>query len=475
MAKTLTVFLAADLKNFNNGMDDASRKAQGLGSTMSNMLGPALVGAAAAAGAFAIAVGVEAVQAAVADQAAAAKLAQTLDNLGQAHNTKPVEDYISSLERSLGVADDELRPAYDRLIRSTGDTAKANEALSLALDVSAGTGKSLDAVVQALGRAYDGNTAGLSRLGAGIDSAVLKSGDMEAITAQLADTFQGQAQTAARTFEGQMRRLGIATDNLKEAFGTGLLNALGDTDSQTQTLVEAMQALEPTLERVGASVGRVVGTLAGSEGLQDTLVESADNAGTFAETLGVVAAASADAASAATEYQSSIPGTDAYSGPIGQSNLFVDALRVLNIWYAQTTEATGVTDEAMKSLTSNTVLSAIAAGQAQTAFKDLTPAVEETGESALIAAGSYLSLYNRIADADRAARDFANTSGTVTSAIAQGTRNTPGAQAQAAANATRSSAAITDQAVAQALGNMIGRSDARTGRFVMGVPVQVLQ
>ena len=178
MAKTLTVFLAADLKNFNNGMDDASRKAQGLGSTMSNMLGPAMIGAAAAAGAFAIAVGVDAVQAAVADEAAAAKLAQTLDNLGQAHNTKPVEDYISSLERSLGVADDELRPAYDRLIRSTGDTAKANEALSLALDVSAGTGKSLDAVVQALGRAYDGNTAGLSRLGAGIDSAVLKSGDM---------------------------------------------------------------------------------------------------------------------------------------------------------------------------------------------------------------------------------------------------------------------------------------------------------
>jgi len=129
----------------------------------------------------------------------------------------------------------------------------------------------------------------------------------------------------------------------------------------------------------------------------------------------------------------------------------------------------------MKSLTSNTVLSAIAAGQAQTAFKDLTPAVEETGESALIAAGSYLSLYNRIADADRAARDFANTSGTVTSAIAQGTRNTPGAQAQAAANATRSSAAITDQAVAQALGNMIGRSDARTGRFSMGVPLRVLQ
>jgi hypothetical protein len=445
MAKTLTVFLAADLKNFNNGMNDASRKAQGLGSTMSNMLGPALIGAAAAAGGFAIAIGVDAVQAAVADEAAAAKLAQTLDNLGQAHNTKPVEDYISSLERSLGVADDELRPAYDRLIRSTRDTAKANEALSLALDVSAGTGKSLDAVVQALGRAYDGNTAGLSRLGAGINSAVLKTGDMEKITAELARTFGGQATTQAATYQGQVKRLEIAIDNLSEAFGYGFLNALGDSNEQTQNFTETIQNLEPFIQKAGESIG------------------------TFATDVGFFAGLVTDATGA----------VDGFADSLGAGGLLAVVLAspLTNLREAIELLQGSLDDGASsaKSMASGTVLAALSAGQAQTALEDLTPVVEENGKSALEAAGSYLSLYNRIADADRAARDFANTSGTVTSAIAEGTRNTPGAQAQAAANATRSSAALTEQAIAQALGNMIGRSDARTGRFAMGVPLQVLQ
>jgi hypothetical protein len=460
MAKTLTVYLAADLKNFNKGMDDASKKAGGLGDTMSKLVGPALIGAAAAAGTLAIALGVEGVKAAMEDEAAAAKLAKTLDNLGLAHNTQPVEDYISTLERSLGVADDELRPAYDRLVRSIGDTEKANDALSLALDVSAGTGKSLDAVVQALGRAYDGNTAGLSRLGAGIDAATLKSGNMEEITAKLSETFKGQAQTSAKTFEGQLRRLGVATDNLKEAFGTGLLNALGDTDGKTQTLVDAMAALEPTLERVGAAVGRVIGTLADS--------------GTFAESLGIIAAESANAASAATEYQASIPGTNEYSGPLGAAQRFVDTLKVLNIAYNNSKSSADGTTESLRSLTSGTVLSAIAAGEAKTGFTDLRPAVEDAGKTALEAAGSYLSLYERIAAADRAARDFAGTSGTVTSAIAAGVRNTPGAQAAAAANATRN-ATVTEDQVARALGNLVARSDARQGRFQPDVPFLVFK
>jgi hypothetical protein len=278
MAKTLTVYLAADLKKFNSGMDDAARKAQGFGGTLSNFLGPALIGAGAAAGALAVKLGVDGVKAAAEDEAAAAKLAQTLQNLGLAHDTQPVEDYISSLERSLGVADDELRPAYDRLVRSIGNTEEANRALALSLDVAQGTSRSLDSVVQALGRAYDGNTAGLSRLGAGIDAATLKSGDMNAITAQLAATFGGQATTQAKTFEGQIARVSTAFDNLKEAFGAGFLNALGDTNDATQGLVDTMEDLEPQLEAAGGLLGGIVasGARTYSEAIDRAGVSSAD-------------------------------------------------------------------------------------------------------------------------------------------------------------------------------------------------------
>jgi hypothetical protein len=165
VSRTLTVYLAADLKKFSGPLRQAETQAKGfggridrLGTTLSGMLGPALIGAGIAAGAMATKLGVDGVKAAIEDEAAVAKLAQTMTNLGLAHDTAQVEASIASMETELGIVDMELRPAYDRLVRSIGDTQDAMKAMSLAADISAGTGKSLDAVVQALGRAYDGNT-----------------------------------------------------------------------------------------------------------------------------------------------------------------------------------------------------------------------------------------------------------------------------------------------------------------------------
>jgi hypothetical protein len=189
VSRTLTVYLAADLKRFSPALKGAEQDlgrfgnaTRNLSNTLSGMLGPALIGAGAAAGYAAVQFGVDGVKAFVDDEAAAAKLATTLDNLGLAHDTTQVEGMIDALQREMGVADEALRPAFDRLVRSIGDTAGATDALKLAMDVSAGTGKSLDSVVQALGKAYDGNTTGLSRLGAGLDKATLATGDMRLIT-----------------------------------------------------------------------------------------------------------------------------------------------------------------------------------------------------------------------------------------------------------------------------------------------------
>jgi hypothetical protein len=257
MAKTLTVFLAADVSKLNRGVNDADRSLSGLGGKLKNMLGPALIAAGAAAAAFATKLAVDGVKAAIADEAAVAKLTQTLENLGLAHNIQPIEDYIKSLERSLGVSDLELRPAYDRLVRSTQDVGEANQALALALDISAGTGKSLDAVVQALGRAYDGNTQGLSRLGAGLNTATLATKDMDLITGELSRTFGGQATRQAQTFQGQLQRLQTAQGNLAEAFGAGLLKTLGDTNDTTQGFIDTLESLEPVMESLGGALANL--------------------------------------------------------------------------------------------------------------------------------------------------------------------------------------------------------------------------
>lgn len=285
MAKTLTVYLAADLKKFNSGMDQAGNKVNGFSTSLKDKLGPALMVAAAAAGAFALKLAKDGVQAAIEDEKAVAQLANTLSNLNLAHDTTNVEAYIYQLERAYGVADTDLRPAYERLVRSTKDTEEANRALKIAMDISASTGKSLQTVVDTLGRAYDGSTTSLSRLGVGLDQTQLAAMNVNDIMTVLAQNFAGSADRAANTFEGRLGRLRTATDNLAEAFGAGLLDSLNDATNGTQSAVDAMEKLEPALRNVGKAIGDNVSDVAYLAGLMselgDNVSATTDNMGPF--------------------------------------------------------------------------------------------------------------------------------------------------------------------------------------------------
>jgi hypothetical protein len=134
-----------------------------------------------------------------------------------------VEHYIDVTQRAVGVADDELRPAYARIIRSTRDFDKAQRLLNLALNVSAGTGKPLRAVTEALSKAYDGSNTALTRLGLGYDKVKLKGMDFNDIQKDLEKRFSGSALANAQTFEGTMARFRITVDELKESLGAALL------------------------------------------------------------------------------------------------------------------------------------------------------------------------------------------------------------------------------------------------------------
>lgn len=267
--RTLMVYLAADTANFKRNMNSAETTATGfgskvssLGSSLTNMLGPALIGAGIAAGAMAVKFGVDGVQAFMDDEAAANKLATTLGNLGFADATASVEAMIDSQQRLTGVSDDKLRPAFDRLIRSTHDVGEATRALKLAEDIAAGTGKDLESVTAALGKAYDGNTVGLGKLGIGLDKATLATGDMDVINKALAKTFDGQAAVAAANYTGQIDRLAVGFSELQESFGRGFLGALGDTNDKTDDLMTTMKNLEPVMQDIGGAVADFAGNAA---------------------------------------------------------------------------------------------------------------------------------------------------------------------------------------------------------------------
>lgn len=161
------------------------------------------------------------------DDKAARALGQTLKNLGLAYgsNAGTVNGFISRLEMQTGVLDDELRPAMDRLLRATGDVTKSQELLGLALDISAGTGKSLTQVSQSLQKAYLGQTQALGRLGVGLTKAELTSSSFEEIQTRLSTLFAGQATAAADTYAGSLNKLTVAGNNAKETIGKGLIDA----------------------------------------------------------------------------------------------------------------------------------------------------------------------------------------------------------------------------------------------------------
>ena len=170
--------------------------------------------------------GKAAVMAFAADEKAAKSLSIALQNTGNGFATIATEGFISRLQDTFKVLDDELRPAFTTLINATGSLSKAQTGLELALNVSKGTGKDLGAVTMALAKAYGGQTTALSRLGAGLDKATLATGDMDKIMAALTAKFSGQALAATKTYAGQMDALTVATEGAKEIIGKGLLDSI---------------------------------------------------------------------------------------------------------------------------------------------------------------------------------------------------------------------------------------------------------
>ena len=227
-SRTLKLSILGDVSDLNKSLKTANNDVQGFGDKLENFskrAGQAFALAGAAALAYAGKLAVDGVKAAIEDEAAQAKLAKTLENVTGATDAtiKSTEDYILKTSLAFGVTDEQLRPSLERLIRATKDSSEAQKLQTLALDISAGSGKSLEAVSNALGKAYEGNTAALGKLGIGISSAELKTMDLNSITQTLSDTFGGQAQAKTETYQGKMDKLKVAFDEAKESVGAALL------------------------------------------------------------------------------------------------------------------------------------------------------------------------------------------------------------------------------------------------------------
>jgi len=260
-SRTLKLSILADvdqlkksLNQANNDVEDSSSK---LGD-FSKKAGLAFAAAGIAAAAYASKLLIDGVKSAIADEAAQAKLATTLKNVTGAteNQVAATESYILKTSLANGITDDVLRPSLERLVRATKDVSEAQKLQALALDISAGSGKSLEAVSNALGKAVEGNTGALAKLGVGLSAAQLKTMDMDGVTKALSDTFGGQAAEKADTFAGKMDRLKVTFDEGKETVGSFVLDAI--TPMVTTFVDQVVPAIQSFAEEIGPKLQPVI-------------------------------------------------------------------------------------------------------------------------------------------------------------------------------------------------------------------------
>jgi hypothetical protein len=279
--RTLKLSILADVDDLKKKLGEADKAVENNSSKISEFgkkAGAAFAIAAAAAGAYAGKLAIDGVKAAIEDEQAQNRLAESLKATTGATDAqiKAVEDMITKMSLATGVSDDVLRPAMQRLATSTKDTKESQELLALALDISKGSGKDLETVANALAKAHDGQDGALVRLGIGLTNTEAKTKTFKEEQQLLTDLYGGAAATNAETFQGKIDRLKISFEEAQESLGFLLLPYV---ERFTEYLLEKGI---PTLE------GFIAG-LTGDEGLSQALQENQRDAESWGKAIGTVA------------------------------------------------------------------------------------------------------------------------------------------------------------------------------------------
>lgn len=279
--RTLKLSILADVDDLKKKLGEADNAVETNASKISDFgkkAAAAFAVAAAAAVAYGTKLAIDGVKAAIEDEQAQFRLAAALKSATGATDAqiKATEDMILKTSLATGVSDDQLRPALQRLAVSTKDTAEAQKLLTLALDISKGSGKDLEQVANALGKAQDGNTVALGRLGLGISKAELSTLSFTQVQQKLADLYGGAASANAETFQGKIDRLTVGFNEAKESLGNALLPFV------EQFITYLNDVGLPTLNAFIAG-------LTGDQGLKAALDESQQGAASFGNAIRVVA------------------------------------------------------------------------------------------------------------------------------------------------------------------------------------------
>ena len=255
----LRIDLAAEFKGkkafkqADSAVVDLQKKVEKLGRSLGIALGTAAI----------VRYGKEAVKAFAADEAAAIRLANAVDNLGLAYSQPAITNFIRDLERTSAIADDVLRPSFQALLTTTKDLGASYKLLNDAIAISRGSGIDLATVAQDLANGYVGVTRGLRKYNTGLTQTELKQKSFTEILARLNSQFAGANQAYLESYSFKLEALTLAAENAKETIGEGLVNALARAGGGTevQDAIETIDNIAKAINGVTTAVGYAIGGL----------------------------------------------------------------------------------------------------------------------------------------------------------------------------------------------------------------------
>jgi hypothetical protein len=236
------------------GLKQAEKGVKGLQSSVKKLAGAAGIGLSTAA---VIKFGKAAAKAFIADEKAASRLAMSVKNLGLGFETPRIERYISELSAMSGITDDQLRPAMQRLLQTTGSVTKSQELLTQALDISRGSGVDYETVVNDLSMAYVGNTKGLRKYSLGLSQAELKTMSFADVQAKFASTFKGGNAAYLDTYAGKFQLISTAAGEAQEKIGGALVESLISVFAAGDP-IEFVNKIEDLASKIANMVASVV-------------------------------------------------------------------------------------------------------------------------------------------------------------------------------------------------------------------------
>jgi hypothetical protein len=242
------------------GFKQAETASAKLGKTIKNLAGTFGLAFGAAA---VVNFGKAAVKAFQEDEAAAIRLSRAVENLGIGFANVDISKFIADLERSAGIADDVLRPAFQGLLTTTGSLTQSQKLLNDAITISRASGIDLATVSEDLAKGYVGVTKGLAKYNTGLTKTELSTKSFSNILDVLLSQSAGAAADYLGTTSYQMDVLGIATGNASEIIGGGLVDAFaaiaGGTEASDAAI--AIETVANAIADIEIAIGRTIGAI----------------------------------------------------------------------------------------------------------------------------------------------------------------------------------------------------------------------